>query len=236
MCATSTRPTSPRDRSVSANPRLVLASASPRRRQILDVLGIPFDPIELDVDETPHPGEAPGEVAHRLAVAKAEAGATRYPAALVLGADTVVALDGEALGKPSSAGEAVETLQRLRGRAHRVISRVALAWAGELGEKIEVSSRVATTEVWMRNYTDDEIREYVASGDPFDKAGSYAIQHPTFRPVEWIAGCFLNVVGLPLPEVVELLRAAGMDVSAKASALEAICPGCADRPVLTRYL
>lgn len=208
----------------------MLASASPRRRQILSLLGIPFEAIEVDVDESPLRGEAPDAVALRLAVAKAEAGARRYPSALVLGADTVVELDRQSLGKPGSVAEAVETLERLRGRAHHVITAVALA--SDEGPKIRTSARVSTTEVWMRNYSDREIREYVASGDPFDKAGSYAIQHAAFRPVERIEGCFLNVVGLPLPEVCELLDAAGLATRVTHDQLVAACPECTDAAAL----
>ena len=119
-------------------------------------------------------------------------------------------------------------LQRLRGRRHQVITGVALT-SSERAPR----SRLATTEVWMRSYTDAEIEEYVASGDPFDKAGSYAIQHPTFRPVERIAGCFLNVVGLPLPEIVDLLGEAGIGSKVNRPALEAACPGCLEKEMLT---
>jgi MAF protein len=207
--------------------RLVLASASPRRRQILGVLGIPFEAIDVGVDESQLPGEAPVALAQRLAITKAQIGAARYPGAFVLGADTVVELHGQSLGKPASAAEAVEMLVRLRGRGHHVVTAVALATQTERFG-VSVSSRLATTEVWMRDYSDQEIRDYVASGDPFDKAGSYAIQHARFRPVERISGCFLNVVGLPLPEVGELLREAGLAWEIAAAALETVCAGCTD--------
>jgi septum formation protein len=206
----------------------MLASASPRRRQILGILRIPFEAIEVDVDETPRTGEAPEALARRLALVKAESGSARHPEALVLGADTVVEIDGQSLGKPRNAAEAIETLRRLRGRGHRVITGVAL-----VSTTGAARIRMATTEVWMRSYTDAQIEEYVTSGDPFDKAGSYAIQHPTFRPVERIAGCFLNVVGLPLPAVVDLLRSAGISAATNHAGLEAACPGCADREILT---
>lgn len=208
---------------------LVLASASARRRQILSLLGIDFDAIEVDVDESSLRGEAPEGVARRLATAKALAGFTRHPESLVLGADTVVELDGASLGKPGSRKKAIETLERLRGRAHHVITAVTLTRSSESNAGVHVSTRAASTEVWMRNYTEHEIRNYVASGDPFDKAGSYAIQHAVFRPVERIEGCFLNVVGLPLPEVCELLQAAGLTPGIDARALDAACPGCTDK-------
>jgi len=216
--------------SMTNDPLLVLASASPRRRQILSLLGIPFEAIEVDVDESPLRGEAPEALALRLAIAKARAGAFRYPSALVLGADTVVELDGESLGKPGSPEEAIETLERLRGRAHRVITAVALA--SPEAPETRTSVRVSTTEVRMRDYIDREIQEYVASRDPFDKAGSYAIQHAAFHPVERIEGCFLNVVGLPLPEVCDLLRAAGRKPTVDLGNLDALCPGCMDSVVL----
>jgi septum formation protein len=211
--------------------RLVLASASPRRRQILGLLGIPFDAFELDVDESALPHEAPDRLAHRLAIAKAQAGIARYPDVLVLGADTVVELDGRSLGKPATEVEAFDTLVRLRGRAHRVITGVALACYSESAGVI-ISARMATTEVWMRDYTDQEIRDYVATGDPFDKAGSYAIQHAGFRPVERIDGCFLNVVGLPLPSVCDLLAAAWPPARVEPAALALLCPACTDRDTL----
>jgi MAF protein len=209
---------------------LVLASASARRRWILRALGVPFEAIAVDVDETPRRDEAPEMLAGRLAAMKAQAGSARHPDAAVLGADTVVALDDETLGKPIDADEAVEMLRRLRGRAHRVVTAVALACPPEAADG--VLSKSATTTVWMRNYADAEIDEYVATGDSFDKAGSYAIQHPRFRPVERIQGCFLNVVGLPLPEVWDLLRAVGVHSKLDSAALDAICPGCADRELL----
>jgi len=211
-------------------PRLVLASASPRRRQILGLLGIPFDAIEVDVDESPLHGETPAALAQRLAAAKAQIGLARRPGALVLGADTVVELDGRSLGKPANVKEAVETLERLRGHAHNVMTAVAVAGRTEPAETggVSLSNRTATTQVWMRAYTDQEIHDYVASGDPFDKAGSYAIQHASFRTVERIDGCFLNVVGFPIPEVGELVREAGLAPRIEAAALSAACPGCTD--------
>jgi len=206
----------------------VLASASPRRRAILAALGLAFDIVEADVDERILPDETPEQAALRLAVAKARAGAAVHSNCIALGADTVVAVGARALGKPASAGDAVETLRRLRGRSHRVLTGVAAAVASDDGQPA-IFSRLAATSVWMRDYTDDAIREYVASGDPLDKAGSYAIQAPIFRPVERIEGCFLTVVGLPLPEVLEVLALAGLPVPPiTAAALAGICPSCTD--------
>jgi len=206
----------------------VLASASPRRRAILAALGLAFDVVEADVDERILPNETPEQIVLRLAIAKARAGAKVRPDGVVLGADTVVALGTETLGKPAGSDDAVETLRRLRGRSHRVLTGVAAAVASDDGQPA-IFSRLAATSVWMRNYTDDAIREYAASGDPLDKAGSYAIQAPIFRPVEKIEGCFLTVVGLPLPEVLEVLALAGLPVPPiTAAALAGICPSCTD--------
>lgn len=211
---------------------LVLASASPRRKQILAALGVPFEAIAVNLNEQPLPGEVPHVLAHRLARAKAIAGAQQYPLATVVGADTVVELGGESLAKPTSGEEAFQMLARLRGRSHRVYTGVAVAKVLD-GGLVDIWSDVAVTQVWMRPYLDDEVHAYIDTGDPFDKAGSYAIQHPQFKPVARIEGCFLNVVGLPLPTLRQLLLAAGeawpgiMD-----QALEQLCAGCTDRPLL----
>jgi MAF protein len=188
-----------------SQPRLVLASASPRRRELLRRLGLPFQVAVPAVDETPLPSEPPQQLAQRLAAAKATATLANLPAALVLAADTVVSLDGRSLGKPADAGEAVRMLQALRAREHAVITAVCLARAGA-----QPNVSACCTRVWMRAYTAAEIAAYVASGDPFDKAGGYAIQHPTFRPVERLTGSYTNVVGLPLGLVRSLLRAVGL--------------------------
>jgi len=180
---------------------IILASASPRRRELLALLGLPFRAVTAQVEEAPRPGEHPEETVVRLAWAKAHAVAALRPATLVIGCDTVVALDGELLGKPATAEEARVMLARLRGRAHIVYTAVAL-----VRDRREVI-RVATTTVRMRDYTDAELAAYVASGDPLDKAGAYAIQHPTFRPVASWEGCYANVMGLPLCHVVRALRA-----------------------------
>jgi septum formation protein len=193
------------------------------------VLGLRFAAIDADIDESPLPGEPPQSLAARLARAKAVAGAQQHAGQIALGADTVVVLDQEAIGKPSSAAEARRTLERLRGAAHQVVTAVASARVAPPDGEARVWTRVAVSRVWMRPYTDAEIQAYVASGDPFDKAGSYAVQHPGFRPVARIDGCFLTVVGLPLPEVCEVLTEAGVSVPAiDRAALQAVCPGCWD--------
>ncbi|MCB0216048.1 MAG: septum formation protein Maf [Chloroflexi bacterium] len=178
-------------------PPFVLASASPRRRALLaSLLDAPFQVRVADIDESPLSGERPEPHVRRLALAKARAVAAGLHAPLqVLGADTVVAFEGRILGKPASPADAVETLRRLRGRRHEVITGLALVDA-PAGAILRVAA--ATTGVWMRAYTDAEIEAYVASGDPMDKAGAYAIQHTGFRPVARLEGSETNVIGLPL--------------------------------------
>jgi septum formation protein len=221
---------------------VILASASPRRRHLLAVLGLPFQAIDVGVDETPFPDESPAALATRLAQAKAAAGACQFPGTVVLGADTVVAVGEESIGKPGSTEEAIRTLQRLRAGEHRVMTAVAAARLEPGGAEARLSTRrepgdaevrtwthLAVTRVWMRPYTVDEVHAYVATGDPFDKAGSYAVQHPGFRPVARIDGCFLTVVGLPLPEVAIVLQEAGLTLPPVDMArLRAACPGCID--------
>lgn len=194
----------------------ILASSSPRRRELIASLGISPQIIKPDIDETQHPGEMPLEYVLRLSREKAHAAAQQVePPAAILAADTVVILaadtigiadDGEILGKPIDAADAEAMLKRLRGRAHQVCTAVTLL---RLDEPPQEWSQLTCTTVWMRDYSDDEIRAYIATRDPFDKAGSYAIQHKGFRPVEQIDGSYTNVVGLPLEAVEEGLRAIG---------------------------
>jgi septum formation protein len=157
-------------------------------------LGLPFVVRTVEVDEAPRPGETPEVLVARLSATKAAAVARGLKDGLVVAADTVVALDGEVLGKPRDATQAVEMLRRLRDRRHAVHSGVTVVDAGSGRAAIHLSD----TAVWMRDYSDAEIAAYVAGGDPLDKAGAYAIQHADFRPVARIQGCFTGVVGLPL--------------------------------------
>lgn len=173
---------------------IVLASASPRRRQLLAALGLEYRLAPADVDESPRPGESARALARRLACAKAAAVAERYADALVIAADTLVLLEGEILGKPASSSEALAMLARLRGRRHLVASGLALRHAATERS----GAWVAETPVIMRPYDDEEMRSYVASGDPLDKAGAYAVQHDGFSPVARLEDCYANVVGLPL--------------------------------------
>ncbi len=187
---------------------LVLASASPRREALLRAVGLRFEVVPSGADEEGIPARGPRHYAVLAALAKARAVAQQRPDAAVLAADTVVALDGEMLGKPASPEEAVAMLRRLRGRWHRVTTGVAVIAPDASGRPQERTAAV-TTRVLMRPYTDEEIAAYVATGDPLDKAGAYAIQNQEFRPVERISGSYPNVVGLPVRTALRLLEEAG---------------------------
>ena len=184
--------------------RLILASASPRRRALLQEAGIPFDAASVDVDERPVPGEMPEAYVQRLAREKALSGRARHPGSPVLGADTSVILDGEILGKPQDAADAVRMLERLSGRAHDVLTGVALIWNG--GDRMAIDR----TQVWFKPLSPADIAQYVAIGEPRDKAGAYAIQGAAAAFVEQIQGSYSNVVGLPMAVVLQLLQEAGI--------------------------
>ena len=183
---------------------IILASASPRRQQLLRRLGLDFVVRAADIEERAIGGATPEEVTAR--VAEAKNAALRAAGQVTIAADTAVVLDGEILGKPGSPEEARAMLVRLRGRGHRVMTAIAVS-AGE-----ETAVDVVTTEVTMRAYSDAEIAAYIATGDPFDKAGGYAVQHGGFRPVASIRGCYQNVIGLPLCHLCRRLIAAGVRV------------------------
>ncbi|GAB4480949.1 MAG: Maf family protein [Anaerolineales bacterium] len=193
---------------------LVLASNSPRRRELLSLLGIPFTVHAVEVDESPLRGEHPREYVSRLSRQKAEQAVAQLGGErLVLAADTTVALEEHAerweiLGKPQNVQEAAEMLRRLRGRTHFVFTGIALCHI----PTSQLWTDVCVSEVPMRNYSDAEMQAYIASGDPFDKAGGYAIQHRGFHPVENFTGCFANVMGLPLCQLARLLARAGIEV------------------------
>ena len=185
--------------------RLILASASPRRRELLRQAGFAFEVVAPEVDETYPGGEDPAAFAERLALAKAAQIAQRFAAkddVVVLGADTVVVADGEVLGKPVSADDARAMLRKLSGIAHRVITGVALAAPG--AARRAVGHEV--TRVFFRPLTEEEIAAYVATGEPLDKAGAYAAQGRAARFVNRVEGCYFNVVGLPVALVDRLLR------------------------------
>jgi septum formation protein len=179
---------------------LILASRSPRRREILERAGMEFEVRAPDVDETVAAGETPGRYVRRLARAKAEAVPLR-PGSVVLGADTVVVVDGRILGKPADADEAARMLGRLAGRWHQVVTGICLRSAASLSVDAE------TTRVRLTVLTEDQIRLYVASGEPLDKAGAYAIQGLASKFIDRIEGCYFNVVGLPMALVYRRLCA-----------------------------
>lgn len=201
---------------------LVLASASPRRRGLLALLGIPFDIRPVDIAEDITPGVRPEILARRLAREKAEAARLLDPDGEILAADTVVVLDGAVLGKPRDPGEAREMLAGLRGRWHEVITAVAYLPRGELAPLI----RHPDTSVRMRDYADGEIDASIARGSPFDKAGGYAIQDEAFAPVAEYEGCYCNVVGLSLWATIEVMRKAGATVDVGADQLLPQCSSC----------
>lgn len=183
--------------------RVILASQSPRRRELLALVGIDHEVRPADVDETPYPGELPAPHAERLARAKAVALGDAHPDALVIAADTIVVVDGDILGKPRDASHARAMLARLGGRAHRVVTAVALARAGTVAAEVE------EVEVRFRALTAGEIAAYVATGEPMDKAGAYGIQGYGATIVERIDGDYFAVMGLPLVRVVRLARELG---------------------------
>ncbi|WP_018881297.1 nucleoside triphosphate pyrophosphatase [Thioalkalivibrio sp. ALE30] len=181
---------------------LLLASASPRRRELLEQIQLAYEVAPMDVDETPRPGESPEVLVERLAIAKAEAAiACGIPGQWVLAADTVVAVGDEALGKPADFADAEAMLQRLSGGEHRVVSGMALGRPGA-----SMRARTVTTRVRMRPLTSSDIAAYWATGEPRGKAGAYAIQGRGAAFVEWIEGSYTNVVGLPLFELEAWLR------------------------------
>jgi septum formation protein len=185
----------------------VLASASPRRRDLLRRLGL--DPVlrPVDLDETPHADEPPGDLVVRLAAAKAATGARLGDGdEVVLAADTEVVLDGTVLGKPADEVDAAGMLRRLAGRTHEVVTGLAV----RRGDTARLAT--VTTEVTFRHLTDDEIAWYVTTGEPADKAGAYGLQGAGAVLVTRVAGSDTNVIGLPLAETVILLRDVGLDV------------------------
>jgi septum formation protein len=179
--------------------RLVLASQSPRRADLLTAAGFSFLVRPVDVDESVLPGESPDAYVLRLALEKARA-ACRDPGDVCLGADTTVVLDGRLLGKPADASQATEMLRFLSGRTHEVLTGVAL-----VADRAQAYD-VAVTQVTFLHMTDEEIAWYVATGEPEDKAGAYAIQGFASRFVDSIAGSYSNVVGLPVSLVYRLVR------------------------------
>jgi septum formation protein len=193
--------------------KLILASSSPRRREILLAAGIPFEVVAPSVPEVRRDGESPEQFVLRMANLKAEAALDRiaHPSpAPILGADTEVVIDNQTLGKPADSHEARAMLRLLSGREHRVLTGLCLlsppaAWPcspSELPREVQIAS----TLVRFSSLTDDEIEQYVSSGEPFDKAGGYGIQGLASKFIETIQGCYFNVVGLPVSLVYQMLN------------------------------
>jgi len=203
---------------------LILASNSPRRRQLLGLAGWNFVVSVADVDESQLKNESPADYVLRLAEKKARA-VKADADQLVLASDTTVVDGLDILGKPQDDAEAIAMLTRLRGRTHQVYTGVALLRISD----DSLLTDLCVTDVPMRAYSDEEIRAYVATGDPLDKAGAYAIQHSEFRPVASMNGCYASVMGLPLCHVVRMVRKMGVQSNADVPAncqklLEYDCP------------
>jgi MAF protein len=204
---------------------LVLASASPRRRELLARLGIPFVVRPSDVDEEIGPSANPAIVAGTLARTKAEAARLVDGNATIIAADTVVVCGGSFLGKPAGPEEAREMLRRLRGETHQVLTAIVVMPAGRRSGL----ARYPTTIVRMRSYSGADIEASISRGDPFDKAGGYAIQDEVLRPVASYEGCYCNVVGLSLWTAIELLAKAGVGMSPMG--VGQLLPQCAECPL-----
>ena len=185
---------------------LILASASPRRQELLRNAGISFRVHPADVDETPLPNETPADCAQRLAREKASAVAEQFPEDPVLGADTIVVINGEMLGKPTDAADARRMLRLLSGKIHDVITGVCVVRPARNGHKSDARLGYASTRVMMSELSEKDVADYIASGEPMDKAGAYAIQGIASRWIPRIEGDYGNVVGLPVALVWKMLR------------------------------
>jgi MAF protein len=192
-------------------PKIVLASGSKRRRELIQAFDASIEVIPSTVDERePLVGEAPDAYVLETALSKSQDVAKSAGSdSIVIGADTAVVLNGRILGKPVDDADARWMLFQLRGRAHRVLTGITVIRTDSTAK----ASSVKSSDVFMRNYSDTEAEAYIASGEPFDKAGGYAIQDPGFAPAERLDGCYLNVVGFPICEVTRLLEEVGTKVS-----------------------
>jgi septum formation protein len=201
-------------------PELILASSSPRRQELLREVGISFQVHAANINEDQMPGEPPIDYALRLAREKAQAVSAKYPQSYVLGADTIVVLHGEVLSKPKDQQDAARMLRLLSGHSHEVTTAVSLIVpstfspstvpSGNVAQGTLAETRASTTKVYFREIAEPEIQQYVAGGEPMDKAGAYAIQGGASRWTDRIEGEFSNVVGLPLSLVTEMLKATGL--------------------------
>jgi len=188
------------------NKAIILASNSPRRKDLLRQIGVTFTSDPAHVDESALPGESPESYAIRMALDKAQVVSRRHGAGLIIAADTVVVLGDTILGKPMDLKDAERMLGMLSGKMHLVITGLALVDSGT-GKTL---TRAAVTKVWFRNLTPEEVRSYAATGEPVDKAGAYGIQEKGSLLVEKIEGCYFNVVGLPLSLLSKLLQDFGI--------------------------
>jgi septum formation protein len=185
-------------------PRVILASQSPRRRELLNLVGISHEVRPADIDETYFPGEQPKAHAERLAREKAEVIARQEPDAVVIGSDTIVVVDGDVLGKPADEAEAARMLRRLAARSHVVMTAVAVRWRGETRSVVE------EVGVDFHPLTDSEIDAYIATREPMDKAGAYGIQGYGAAIVARVDGDYFAVMGLPVQRLVRMLREVGL--------------------------
>ncbi len=183
-------------------PQVILASASPRRRELLRLIGVDHVVMPADIDETYVPGEMPAAHAERLA--REKAGALNRAEAVVIGSDTIVVVDGDVLGKPRDRDHAAAMLERLSGRSHLVMTGVAVAWRGRIASSVE------EVGVTFRSLDDDDIRKYLDTGEPMDKAGAYGIQGFGATIVDRVDGDYFAVMGLPLNRLVRLCRSLGL--------------------------
>ena len=200
---------------------LILASSSARRRELLPLLGVSFRAAASGASEKFRPGQKPENVACFLALKKACAVARRYPRCVMLGADTLVVMGKRILGKPRSRKEALDMLNSLRGKRHRVITGLALVRPGKPPLRA-----YCVTQVVMRNYSSSEMERYVDAGKAWDKAGAYAMQDRAFHPVASFSECACNVIGLPLATTARLLKKAGLKTKPNRSRLRSLCRYC----------
>lgn len=188
--------------------KIILASMSPRRKEILAKTRLPFDVVASDYEENMSLALPPSKLAEHLSKGKAEAVAAQYPDAIIIAADTFIVFENQLIGKPRNAAHAIEILQMLRGKAHQVITGVTILDTASGNEK----SFHDTANVYMKNITDETIRAYVATGEPLDKAGAYALQELGAVLIEKIEGDFFNVMGLPLSRLSDELQLFGVNV------------------------
>ncbi len=205
---------------MTADTSVVLASASPRRRDLLAALGLRFRVVPANIDEAAAAAGEPAAAVAVVASAKTRAVSARHPEAVVIGADTIVVLDGAVLGKPRDTAEACRMLMALRDRVHTVFTAVCVRSVHE-----ELSG-VVRSMVRMRDYATDELERYVATGSGLDKAGGYGVQDAAFQPVASIEGCYCNVMGLPLWTVIRFLERTGVVRVRRPAEVFAQCTEC----------